>query len=258
MPRERASGDGKGRRRRIRIGIAGRLRVHYKEAISAYLRFYRIRQFHEHRETKQWVSALGQLTHSQEMMRYAIRALEQEHEFCKQYIELFRKYPEFLKLPGHIIERIGLAAREMTRINDYLQRTIESHAKYKTIWAKESAKLIKRVEKNQHYAKLKVELEKRRAEAVKKEKDFDEFAQRLFSETQTSVEAKLKFLAKAEKTVAEAKVMQEEQEIEMARFYHGVTQRFTKAPQHFLDELARQIYVHQALWRLYSRKAGAE
>ncbi len=257
MPfRKRASGGGKGRRRKIRIGIAAKLRPAYQKYLAADRKWLRIKHFYEEAE-RNWVSALDHFVHGFEIANYAKSALEQEHELCKLYIELHRNYPEFLKLPANIADRVLEAARDLTKVDKYARDCTIAHGKYKKIWAKESAKLVTIARKDRGHIRLKAELDQCREKARRTERDFDDFAEKLFSDTSVPLAEKIEWLGEAEKKLARAKIAQEEKEIELAKFYYRAAAQRLKSPGHFLEELGRQVYSHQVLRRLYIRKAGA-
>ncbi|MBS3061253.1 MAG: hypothetical protein J4215_01580 [Candidatus Diapherotrites archaeon] len=210
-------------------------------------------------ESEKWLSPLRMARHGNQLAWRAITSLQHEQEFHNAMFRLAIDYPDTIRLPDWINRRMIEAAanlEEMETLRDESQRNFNS---FREIWKVAVPRLVKAVKATPRYEQLRMHLREKRKLAVQAEESFDQFAQKIWADPKISDPQKVRSLAEAETFVSNAKMVQEETEIHFIQFARAVAVKVNashgpKISQSLIDELARQIYTHRQLARIYSTR----
>ncbi|MDO8624458.1 MAG: hypothetical protein Q7R47_00085 [Candidatus Diapherotrites archaeon] len=236
----------------LKIRIATDLRKHYVPYVLELAKYLaELRKQDRIKAQSRWLSLTEVADHGMTIGRRGIAALELEHDFAKRYAEHAFNQPDLLTFPELISNRLLGAPREMAEMQQLVNASARKYRKYKKIWSNQGRQLIKQLQGDAKARELKKRITVARRNAKNAENMYDEYAQHLFREKIGEQEL-VSELRQFEAFVAQNRVALESAEIDLRQYAHRTALKMG-LHQSLIEEIARQIYLHQKIYQ-YNRQ----
>lgn len=175
------------------------------------------------------------------LLQYRIGMLEREWEFEKVWINMRAKFGKIVKLPRIIVDRIAEAPREITRVDEKLQRYRADYKTLKKRWEKQMVLLLQTARNKMQYAKLNKAIEAEKRKEKEKTMEFNEFLKKMASAGETHFAKNIEAVANKTAELVQTHIKVEEKELERLQFLHREASQL-RCTRDFIEELTKQIY----------------
>ncbi|GEM_PF-6690159 len=242
---------------RLRRSIAEQLRQSFQTHQTERIRFRRAIAKFEATSTD-YRSELDSVSDNITVLERRIASLEKENDFYRDVIDQYFKYrPPLFRLPGPIIRGVLESARIMSQLDQILKINRLEYTQHKQSWRIESRRVRRAAAKSRKHQSRVRELERilqnRRRTTAEMEIAFDDFVWRIVSDPEIDLLRQFTAINQNERQLARQKIMLAETEMELLRIYRDMAIHL-ECPNHFIEELGRQIYVQRGIGLIEQQK----